>query len=133
MRKRNRSGCPPVRDAEESAAPIPPTQLGANGVRRVVDDLVDAFGVCAVRAAVERALRLDAVADDFTTTVLAYRRQFVDSTLEAVERVRAAGGDDLEGHFVVVTAHLAVGHCIAPQKKGAKVPASFRPRVEPAA
>src|SRR5215510_6169471 len=125
MRKRNRSGCPPVRDAEESAAPIPPTQLRANGVRCVVDDLVDAFGVCAVCAAVERALRLDAVADDFTTTVLAYRRQFVDRTLEAVERVRAAGGDDLEGHFVVVTAHFAVGHCIAPRKREPRSPQVF--------
>src|SRR5438270_10329908 len=64
----------------------------------------------AVRATVEGAVRLDAVADDLAAAVRADGGELVDRALEAVERVSDAGRHDLERHLVVVPADLALGH-----------------------
>src|SRR4051812_11643502 len=82
----------------------------ANGVRGVVDDPGDACFMRAVRAAIERAAGLDAVADDHARAVLAPRRQLVNGALEAVEGVTPAGDDDLKAPLVFVAADLAFRH-----------------------
>jgi hypothetical protein len=64
----------------------------------------------AVRAAVELAIRLDAVPDHAAPAVLALRREFVDRTLEAVERPASARTADFEALVVVVTADVAFRH-----------------------
>ena len=80
------------------------------GVRRVVDDGLGAFGVRAMSATIEGAVRLDAVADHLAAAVLAHGRQLLDRALEAVERVRLSGRHHLERHLVVIAAHFAYGH-----------------------
>jgi hypothetical protein len=63
-----------------------------------------------VRTAVKGAVRLDAVADDLATAVVADRRELVDRALEAVEDVVVARGDDLKRQVVVIAAYLTLGH-----------------------
>jgi hypothetical protein len=63
-----------------------------------------------VGATVERALRLDPVADDFAAAMLAQRSELVNGALEAVERMGLSGGDDLEGAIVVVATDLTPSH-----------------------
>jgi hypothetical protein len=63
-------------------------------------------------ATIERAVRLDTVADDPAVAMAANWRELLDRALEAVERVRRSGGYDLECHRVVVSTHLAFCHLI---------------------
>jgi hypothetical protein len=42
--------------------------------------------------------------------VLTYGRQFVNRTFKAVEGMRLAGSNDLEGQVVVVSTYFAPGH-----------------------
>ena len=76
----------------------------------VVDDRRDACLPGAVRAAVEGAVRFDAVADDLAAAVLADWREAMNGTFEAVEGVGPARGDDLEGEVVVVPSDFTHGH-----------------------
>src|SRR6187397_2939040 len=73
-------------------------------------EALDAFLVCAVHAAEDRAAGFDAVADDAAAAVLTHRRERVDRALEAVERVRLVSGGDLKGLVVLVAADGAGGH-----------------------
>jgi hypothetical protein len=50
----------------------------------------------AIRAAVDHATGLNAVADNSAVTVLAARREQVDGTFEAVECMRQSTGDHVE-------------------------------------
>src|SRR5688572_7619776 len=61
----------------------------------------------AARAAVEGALRLDAVADHATLAMCARRRERVDRALERIERVPRSVDQDLEALVVVVPAGVA--------------------------
>src|SRR5688572_6923945 len=63
-----------------------------------------------MRAAVERAGVLAAVADDAAAAVRAGRRQRMDGALEAVEGVGALAHHHLECLVVVVAAGVAAGH-----------------------
>src|SRR5258708_2927391 len=66
---------------------------------------------CAVRAAVETARDLGAMADDPAAAVPADRRQLVDRALEGVEGVHGTVGRlHLEGHVVVVATDFANCH-----------------------
>src|SRR6266702_8140487 len=81
------------------------------GSSDAIPDLLRARRVRAVRAAVELAARLDAVADDVAAAVLAMWRERLDRTLEAVEHVVRPRRDHLEGLVVLVSTHFAVpGH-----------------------
>lgn len=65
----------------------------------------------AVGAAVEPALHLDTMPQNAALTVLAYRREPLSGTLNAVERVGVtARGAHLKGHPVVVAADIAPRH-----------------------
>ena len=66
----------------------------------------------AVRAAIQRARRFDAVSDDAAVAVIANWRERVDRAFEAVEDVRLAGDDDFEALVVFVAAGFAraAGH-----------------------
>src|SRR5215831_12601588 len=86
------------------------------GVRRVVDDGFGALGVRAVRATIEGAVGLDAVADHLAAAVLTDRGELLDGALEAVERMRLPGGHHLERHLVVVATHFAYGHGSPPRR-----------------
>jgi len=50
------------------------------------------------------------VADDFAPAMIAFRRDYVDRTLEAVEDVRFALEPDLERLVVVVSAMFTLSH-----------------------
>jgi hypothetical protein len=63
-----------------------------------------------MRAAVERAVRFDAVTDDLAPTVVAHRRELVNRALEAVERVGRSVANDVERKVIFVTADFAFGH-----------------------
>src|SRR6266568_6684630 len=78
------------------------------GSSDAIPDLLRARRVRAVRAAVELAARLDAVADDVAAAVLAVWRERLDRTLEAVEHVVRPRRDHLEGLVVLVSTHFAV-------------------------
>jgi pimeloyl-ACP methyl ester carboxylesterase len=84
----------------------------------------------AVHAAVERALRLDAVAEDAAVAMRAMRREHVDRALERVERVRAPAHRDGERLVVLVAAMVAAWHGrppvgVSPRRYGARVAASI--------
>src|SRR4051812_29839184 len=85
-----------------------PASPSAGRVFGVVDDALGSRGVGAVRAAVEGAVRLDAVADDLAAAVGADGRELVDRALEAVEGVRLARRHDLKRHVVFVPTHFAL-------------------------
>src|SRR5262245_8698411 len=78
--------------------PCQASVLSARRVRRVIDDRARPLGMGAVRATVVRTVRLDAMPDDLAAAVLAHRRQLVNRTLEAVERMCPSGADYLERH-----------------------------------
>src|SRR5262249_54254682 len=86
-------------------------------VSSVIDDLQRALSVCAVRAAVHRAMCLDAVPDDLALTVLADWGHFVNRTFETIEGVRVTCGNDLECHLVAVSADVADRHGILQKKE----------------
>jgi hypothetical protein len=77
-----------------------------------VAEFGNAFLLRAVSTAEDPAVRLDSVSDHTAATVSADRRERVNRTLEAVERVRVACAHDLERLVVVVTAYLADGHLL---------------------
>src|SRR5512146_2052183 len=81
-----------------------PARSGA--IRDAPDSLVPG----AVRATVERAVRLDAVADDPAAAMGADRRELLDGAFEAVEDMPVSGGHDLEREVIVVAAHFADRH-----------------------
>src|ERR1044071_1345860 len=64
----------------------------------------------AVRAAIERPVRLDAVADDHAAAMRTARRELVNRALETVERSAALRPRHLEGFVVVVSANIAFRH-----------------------
>ena len=63
-----------------------------------------------MRAAVERAIRFDAMSHDFAMAVRARRRQQMNRALEAVEGVRRVALQHLEGLVVVIAAHFTLSH-----------------------
>src|SRR5690242_13909486 len=78
-----------------------------------------------MRATIERAVRLDSVADDLALAVLAHRRELVNGALEAVEGMGLSRRDDLERQIVVVAADLALGHGAPPEgerRRAARTP-----------
>ncbi len=92
----------------------------------------------AVRAAEEPAVRLDAMADDLAPAVLAHRRNRLNRALEAIEDMDCALGVYLEGHVVVIAAHLALRHddssCPSPRRAGPiLIPPGTRPGAQPIA
>src|SRR5437763_741516 len=77
----------------------------------------------AVRAAVHRAARFDAVAEDAAAAMPARWRELLDRALEAVEGVRGAAGDAHgEGLVVTVATDFAGAHRLAPMQRGACAP-----------
>src|SRR5688572_8940284 len=89
------------------SGPIGSASHAVNRTPDVVDRAMRAGQAGAVRATVERVLDLDSVANHLAAAMCADGRKLVDRTLEAVEDVALAGGDDLERHVVVVAANLA--------------------------
>jgi hypothetical protein len=69
-------------------------------------------------AAIEGAVRLDAVADDLAPAMLAHRGELMDGALEAVEGVGMSRGDHLKGEIVVVAADFTDCHGILPRRGG---------------
>lgn len=76
----------------------------------MVNDLVCPFFVRAVGAAVKRAVRLDAVTENFATAVVAHRREFMNRALETVEHVGDARRDNFKGQIIIVSAHFTFRH-----------------------
>ncbi len=76
----------------------------------MVNDLVRSFLAGAVRAAVERAVRLDAVPDDLAAASVADGRELVDRALEAIERVPRARRNDFKGQIVIISAYFTLCH-----------------------
>ncbi len=63
----------------------------------MVNDLGRPLFVCAVGAAVERAVRLDAMTENLAAAVITHGREFMDRALEAVENVGDARRDNFKG------------------------------------
>jgi hypothetical protein len=61
-------------------------------------------------ATIERAIRLYAVADDLAATMIADRRQLVDSTLKTIKHMPLASGSYLKGQIVVIPTNFASSH-----------------------
>src|SRR5262245_30005726 len=99
---------------------MPPRRAGRNCGRSAHADRAGALGMIhgsaqaalpgAVGAAEVLAVALDAVADNADAAVVALRRQLVDGTLEAVERVPAPVQRDFDGAMILVAAGLAGAH-----------------------
>jgi hypothetical protein len=76
----------------------------------VIPDFLDARLPSAIRTTIKRAIRFDTVPDDLAATVVADGREFVDRTLEAVERMTRTGSDDFERQVIFVTANFTFRH-----------------------
>jgi hypothetical protein len=67
-------------------------------------------------ATVEGIIGFDAVPDDLTFAMVTDRGEFVNRALEAVERVRRASSNQLEGKIVIVAANFTfchhTSHCV---------------------
>jgi hypothetical protein len=64
----------------------------------------------AVGATVKTAAGLNAVPDDFASTMLALRGQRVDGAFKTIIIMRDPGADDLEGLIVFVSTNFAAVH-----------------------
>ena len=64
----------------------------------------------AVGATVKTATGLDAVPDDFASTMLALGGQRVDGAFEAIEIMRDPGADDLQWFIVFVSTNFTTVH-----------------------
>ena len=64
----------------------------------------------AVRATVERAVRLDAVTDDLAVAVLTAGCQLVNGALETVECVGLSVAHDFKRAVVLVSTYVTLGH-----------------------
>src|SRR2546423_8622092 len=78
----------------------------------------------AVGATIERVIGLDAVPDDLTATVVAYGRELVNRTLEAVERMMRACRDDFKGQVIIVAADFTLGHLNTPLSYSETMPST---------
>src|SRR5262245_5561459 len=104
-----------TRSMRRTSAPRPPplSTVGSakNGPRlRAVAQSFDALFLGAVRAAEDRVVFFDPVADDMRAAIRACRCQRLDGAFEAVERVRGAVHLHLECLVVIVAAGFASGH-----------------------
>jgi hypothetical protein len=79
-----------------------------------------------VGAAEERPLCFDAMTHDSASAMIADRSELMDGTLEAVEGMGLAGGDDLKREIVVVPANFASSHGVLPDQGSAACLASTR-------
>ena len=70
----------------------------------------DAFFLGAIGAAIETPARFDAVADDLTAAMFAFRRHFMDGAFEAVEVMGNAVHHNFERLIILVTAYFAFVH-----------------------
>jgi hypothetical protein len=70
----------------------------------------DARRFRAVRAAINRAIVLDAVPNHFALAVGARRRERMDGAFEGIEGLRFAAHRDGKRLIVLVAAHSALGH-----------------------
>src|SRR5438132_2957403 len=77
---------------------------------RAIGQGVGPFLLGAVRAAIDDIALLDAMPDDPYTAMRACRRELVDRTLEAVERVGLPAQAHLERLVVVIAALVALSH-----------------------
>src|SRR6266545_1104404 len=107
------------------AVSLDPVSAGSHAISY----LLRARRVRAVRAAIELAARLDAMADHVAAAVLAVRCERLDRALEAVEQVVSPRRDYLEGLVVLVSTHFAVpGHSSSSPPLPTVTPSSKRPR-----
>ena len=70
----------------------------------------DALLVCTVCAAIKAATRLDSVAEDFATAMVAFRGQRVNGAFKRVEVMGNAVGDNFDRLIVFVSTDLALVH-----------------------
>src|SRR5581483_2470580 len=76
----------------------------------VIARAFDASFTRATGAAVERAIRFDAVPDDLTTAVITDRGELVNRALEAIKDVPVARRDYLEGQVIFIATDFALSH-----------------------
>src|SRR6266540_2193277 len=103
------------------AVSLDPVSAGSHAI----SDLLRARRVRAVRAAIELAARLDAMADHVAAAVLAVRCERLDRALEAVEQVVSPRRDYLEGLVVLLRSS---GHSSSSPPLLTVTPSSKRPR-----
>src|SRR5262245_36325984 len=85
-------------------------RVAASAVSGVIGDLRHTSLAGAVSAAVEGAVRLDAMANDLATTMIADRRQLVDGALKTIKYMALASGNHLERQVIVVPANFTRSH-----------------------
>ena len=72
--------------------------------------LADATLARAMRATVERSVRLDPMADDFAAAVVTGGGELVNRAFETIECVRRAVANHVEREMVFVAADFTLGH-----------------------
>jgi hypothetical protein len=68
-----------------------------------------------IRATIKRLFCLDAVPDDFAAAMIANGREFMDCTLETVERVTRSGRHNFKRKVIIVAAHFTLSHARSPR------------------
>jgi hypothetical protein len=75
-----------------------------------VGDACDADVLSAMGAAINSAVRFDAVTNDAAIAMVATWREQLDRAFEAIEGVGLAGGRDVECFVVVISTNCTVSH-----------------------
>jgi hypothetical protein len=84
--------------------------IAHNALGDMINGLRRAFVPRTVSAAIEGAVGLDTVADDFTTTVLTDGGEFVDGAFETIKHMPHPRRDDLKRQVVVIAADFTRCH-----------------------
>ena len=82
----------------------------AGKLGRAVPHTSDARGFCAVRAAIEDTLVLDAVTDDAAPAMRADGSHYVNSALEAIESVMLPANDHFKRFVIFIFANFTCSH-----------------------
>ena len=77
---------------------------------RVVSYFCDSCVPRAICAAIKSAVCLDAVPDDLAGAMIADRREFMDCTLETVERVTRSCRHYFKRKVIIVAAYFTLSH-----------------------
>jgi hypothetical protein len=88
-----------------------------NGAYYRLDAIMDAlytFMASAVNAAIHISIRLNAMAENFTATMVTDRRKRLHGTLEAIEHMRHIRHDHFKGFVVVIPTCFTPCHVDTP-------------------
>jgi hypothetical protein len=104
-------------DSTSAEVPVFQCEIDVDGAYYRLDAIMDAlytFMASAVNAAIHISIRLNAMAENFTATMVTDRRKRLHGTLEAIEHMRDIRHDHFKGFVVVIPTCFTPCHVDTP-------------------